>query len=886
MNATSQPLRHAPVIRALLAGFIWRHWLLQTKRCFLLLLLLAVGVASFFAIRLANRAAVSSFSSFTEAVTRQTDATLQAPAGFLPESILPNLRRSLKGTAVEIIPILELVAAPPRSSEDIEIGNRRSLSIVGLDLVALQNLQDREPKNHRWFDQNPANHTQPKTEQNGLWEILNQPNAVFCSHTLASKLGLKIGDKIPVVLNDRLLELHIRGFIPQREDQPAPPDNLLVMDLPALQKLANKTGLLERIEFLFPKDKPLPEHELLARIQTAAADSARLKTRESRKTAAEVMTQGFRLNLTILSLLALLVGVYLIFQTLDAAVVRRRSEIGTLRALGVTPWEIRATWLLEACGLGIVGGMAGIAGGWLLAQGAVRVVSKTVNALYYANNVNAAKLHWDEAALALILAAFASVFAGWIPAKKASVIPPAQLLAKGGAQPETAPASLWKGGLPLLLAALGLYQLPPLPLEGGGRFPLAGYLAALAAIVGGSIIAGELLRLVALLLRPAARHNPSLQLASSHLRRPTSRHRWAVAGLLCAVAMTGGMTILVSSFEKSVSRWIQQTLQADLYLTSDANQTATSYNRIPEVTWRAILQNSDVVEADVALILPLELAKGPVRLVGSDLAFSQRRNQFTWLVPPKNDALFRPSENATLCIVSEAFTERFGVKPGDLISVPSPSGVHQMEIAGVYSDYGDEKGVIMMQREHLAAWHGTQEASTLSVVVREGVNPLQLQAQLRTDFPGLAILTNSHLRNEVMRIFRQTFAITYALEAIGVIVAVAGLGITLASILLERKAELSILRSLGMTPRSVAHATAMEGCGIALCASLGGVAASLGLGAILIFVVNKQTFGWTLQPQIPSDTLAALCALVVASGTLTAWCVGRWGSSLPSDRVA
>lgn len=890
---TSRPRNAAQsaVVRTIFSRIIWRHWKQETRRSLLLLILLAIGVAAFFSIRLANRAAVASFASFTNVVTKQTDAILAAPVGNLSDSILEELGSALKGSGVEIIPILELVAATPRPSEETKLNSRPPITLLGLDLIALQNLADTEEQDRKWFTQTKpvsANQsTEPQAAPNDLWRILNQPNAVFCSETMAREDSLNVGSNVSVVLNEKQLELEICGIIPSRSDQPAVPKNLLIVDLPVLQHLAGKQGQLDRIEFLFPAavKGTATAQSLIDKIEKVAGERGRVKTPESRRETAAVMTQGFQLNLTILSLLALLVGIYLIFQSLDASVVRRRSEIATLRALGVTPREILYAWVLESLFLGIAGGVVGTFGGWLLAQGAVRVVSTTVNALYYATNVTAAELHFGETLLAISAAIACSMLAGWHPASRAALTPPAQLLTRGMDAKEPEPqlrAIVW--GTPLFLAAIGLALLPPITLKGGGHFPLGGYLSALFGILGGGIITGELLQALGFIAAPLTKTSASIKLGNSHISQPTGRHRWAVAALLCAVAMTGGMIILVASFEKSVSLWIQHTLQADLYVTSDANQTATSYNRIPEATWSAIVTNPAVSDSDVALILPAELPKGTVRLMGTNLAFYERHNQFTWLQKPTDQRIYQTADNAVLCIVSEAFTERFGSRVGESLELPTPLGKQTLTIAGIYSDYGDEKGVIMVDRVHLSRWMNTTDASTLSLIASPGTDPLRLQSELRQRHPGLAVITNSHLRNEVMRIFRQTFAITYALEGIGILVSLVGLGTTLASILLERKNELTTLRSLGMTPEHIALATAWEGAAIAFCGAFGGLLMSVGLGAVLIYVVNKQTFGWTLQPVVPLGPLLALVCGVVLCGSVTAWCVGRWGSNLPADR--
>lgn len=239
------------------------------------------------------------------------------------------------------------------------------------------------------------------------------------------------------------------------------------MDLPALQTLSEKEGRLDRVEFLLDREtrlNPARAQRTLSALAHTLASFGDVRTPESRRAAAEVMTRGFRLNLTILSLIALLVGLYLIFQALDAAVIKRRTEIGILRALGVTAEEIRWAWLWEALLLGMAGGSVGVFGGWALAQGTVRAVSQTVNTLYYASNATAAALSPDEALGALLLAVISSLAAGWLPAKRAAALPPAQLWAQGadGAVPSDRHAAhRWIPGALLAVGAGALAFVRP-----------------------------------------------------------------------------------------------------------------------------------------------------------------------------------------------------------------------------------------------------------------------------------------------------------------------------------------------------------------------------------------------------------------------------------------
>ncbi len=908
MKSASTPPASASVVGMLLRQFTLRHWRQQPVRALLLLLLLSLGVAVFLSIRLANRAAVASFTSFAEVLTQQTDATLAAPAGALPESLLDELRFKLsaKGSdplgAVELVPVVETVCAPPRSGDNAQIGARATFTLLGVDLVALQNLAAQDKLERRWLSQrsersggqsNDKSSAQVDSNEQGggdsFWKLLGRDDALFCSAAFAERSGLKVGERLALVINERAVELEIVGMIPGRADQPEAPASLLVMDLPGLQRLSGKDGRIDRVECVFPPSarQGASRTILLKRLEEIVGTRARVRTTESRRVAAEVMTRGFRLNLTILSLLALLVGLYLIFQALDAAVVRRRGETAVLRALGVRDSEVRRAWLWEAALLGVGGGVVGVLGGWALAQGTVRAVSQTVNALYYANNTQAAGLHIGEALSAFVLSVGCSVLAGWLPAKRAASTPPAQLWAQGtGAAPVASKLTAPSVGWGMLAVAMGMAFCPPLPLSGGTRFALAGYLSALIGVVGAGIVAGDALRIAARLTARFSKNSAAAQLANSHLRAPTNRHRWAAAGLLCAVSMTGGMAVLVGSFELSVSDWIGHLLQADIYVTSDANQAATAYNRLPAAAWKALTSHPDVADWDALLMFPVELPQGSIRLAGTNLDFYHRHNQFSWLKPPLDSAIFDPTLNASLCVISESFAERFHSRRGDTLYLPTPSGERVLQVAAIYTDYGDDQGIVMVDRRHLQEWFHTSEVSTLSLTLRSGADPEAVRARIGAEYRGLAVFTNGHLRGEVMRIFRQTFAITYALEAIGVVVALAGLGITLASILAERRAELTTLRALGMSRNGIAKVAAWEGALLACGGTFGGLVTSFGLGALLVFVINKQTFGWTLQLAIPLKALFLLGLVVPACGAAVAWGVGRASADLPADREA
>ena len=344
------------------------------------------------------------------------------------------------------------------------------------------------------------------------------------------------------------------------------------------------------------------------------------------------------------------------------------------------------------------------------------------------------------------------------------------------------------------------------------------------------------------------------------------------------------MIILVASFEATMRGWINTTFQADLYVSSDGAQNASTQNRISPATWRAVTAHPLVAEANVMQSAAIQIGGVSTMLVGVDLEFARRHPNLLWREPPLSENIFDFKQNENLALISESFSERFRVRRGESVNIPAPDGEKHLVIAGVFSDYGNERGSLIVERRHFAAWFGDELATSLIIMTQTNVAPETVQAELTAKFPGLAILTNRYLRSEILRIFRQTFSVTYALELIGIIVAVIGLGMTLSSILLDRRGELTTLRALGWRRREMALATAVEGALLSVCGVVVGMVVSLGLGWILIYVINKQSFGWTLQFAIPWLPLAALGLLVIGAGTVVAYFVGRWGSGLPADR--
>ncbi|MGH8020852.1 MAG: ABC transporter permease, partial [Opitutaceae bacterium] len=587
-KTTTHAARFAPegLSGTLWTRFTWRHARAAPGQTLLLVAILSLGVAVYMSIRLANRAAVSGFEQFTAAVTGGSDFILAPAAGGFREQWLREIRERLGVEPVEIIPILEAGGPRPQRAGEAVTG-REAFRLLGIDLVAAANFLQRRDVSGSYFAKNEEETDAARAgaaTPPGLMETMSDPRRVWISQALAARDRIQILDTIEIVINDTITTLSVAGFIPEAGGLPRPGLTLMVTDLPALQEIAGRSGEVDRVEIIVPRGARLNERRAEARavLEDASAGRWLVQTPASRRATGEAMTAAFRLNLTVLSLIALLVGMLLIVQALDGAVVRRRQEIAVLRSLGVESGTIQRAWLVEAATIGLVAGVCGTLLGWAAAQLTVRLVARTVDALYFENTVTAAGLRPAELFAGVVLGMAASVVAGWIPARAAASIPPAQLLARGHVASGMAVLRRKLPALALLGLGLLLAQLPPLQLGGGARFPLAGYLAALCGILGAGMLAGMMFGPLATAGRALGRRHATARVALGHIRHPAGRARLAVAGLVTAVGMSAGMIVLVGSFEKTVRGWIANNLRADLFIASDGAQNASSKNWIRE----------------------------------------------------------------------------------------------------------------------------------------------------------------------------------------------------------------------------------------------------------------------------------------------------------------
>jgi putative ABC transport system permease protein len=842
-----------------------------------LLAIVALGVAVFFSVRLSNRAAVSGFQLFTQSISGGSDLIVTGAGGTLPADQLSELREMLNPLPILLLPVVEGTATLPGTGESADDFDARQVPVIGMDLLAVRNLAyARKTPRYEPFENQ-------KTEAISL----GSADEVYLTESLAIRLRVQQGDGIEVILGDQLRELRVAAVLIPDAFQSGKSEELLIMDLPALQVLLAQETQVDRVEVVIPEGarSDALRSETIERLSQLDPAHWSWSTTDSQRNSAQTMTAAFRLNLTILSGLSLLVGIYLIIQAMEAAVIRRRQEIGILLSMGYEPRWIRQVWLVESLLLGVAGSSVGLAAGWILAQGAVRAVAQTVNALYV--NTTAQAAAWDpgEAGLAFGLGVAATVVAGIMPARDAAATPPVHVMRQegrgGGIRLLDAP----RLGLVLLVVGGIFCLVPAVTLAPGVRFPLGGYLAALFWLVGAAILSSNLLRFVPRIFRRAMARSAVWRVAASQCRRPTGRQKLTIAGLVVAVGMAAGMEILTHSFERTVSGWIIRSLQADLFVAVKGIENASNRNKISEDIWSSLAEDPAVAQVEIGHFFQIQFQGSPTMLMGFRSTEPWADNHIIWESRPvETVVLDRPlADNLWPALVSESFSVRYRIGRGDEVLIPTPSGERRFRILGVYADYGNERGALQMDGALVSQWFNDRRAVNLAATLHSDADPDRVAARWAVEYPGLAVRTNRTLREEVLTIFHQTFAVTHALKAIGISVAISGLALALFSLLMDRREELVTLREMGFRRRGIMGAVTLEGLFLSLIGLVGGLGLSIALGYLLIYVINKQSFGWTLAYAVPLSGLATLSVGVLVAATLTSLGIGRWAARLKGE---
>ncbi len=803
----------------LLARLVIRPMWREPVRTLLTTLAVALGVGVVIAIDLAGQSAAGSFHSSLESLAGKKDLAITATGG-LDENLLGKL-----------VQLPYAFVFTPRIEDFASInGKGEALPFIGLDLIADHQGETAAPD---------------LSSADPIW--------------VGSAVGLHPGERVNLLINDALHAFTVEGIIKARPGEIGE-NNVIVTDIGLAQEVTGKIGKLDSIDVTLPPGQSIDYWRTLLQQQLPASVSISpqgARTDENRK-----MLAAFRWNLRVLSYIALLVGAFLIYNTISISVVRRRNEIGIARALGATRNMVLGAFVAEVLFFAFVGSLLGVVMGRLMAVVAVKLVGTTVESLYVTSQSAPVALTWSATLNGIGIGFMVSLLASLAPAFEAAHVPPVEAMARGREEYVTAVRSRRTifYALALLIAAAAFSQLPPVD-----RQPVFAYIAVLFLVAG---TAAAIPNLVCGFANIASQTIEKLLgvealLAMRALRASLGRTSVLTAALATAVAMSASVGIMVGSFRETVSVWMNSELKADFYLRPAGSAAADRHPTMSASIADAIERLPGVAIVDRFRAYPITYEGLPATLAGGESASATR------FLPGENrKAILAKLPTGNYAVVSEPFANKHNVHIGSILSIPLAGAIRRFHVLGIYYDYSTERGFIILDRHTLLKYLPDPAASNLAVYLKSGADANAVRRGIDDTIAGraIAVFSNAKLRQGAIEIFDRTFRITYALEAVAIFVAVMGIAGALLALVIDRRREFALLRFLGAAQGQVRRVILCEAGLLGLLSNAIGLALGTVLSLILIFVINKQSFGWTIQFHWPAALLLlALTGIYIAT---------------------
>jgi putative ABC transport system permease protein len=794
---------------------------------------IALGVALGYGVHLVNRTAVADVAAAVRSLAGEADLEVRGARSGFPETLYPRIAQ-LPGVAVAS-PALELQAGIA--------GGERVITLTGIDILRAALLQ-------------------PQLVAEDRGELL-APDRVFLSAAAADSLGLGKGDELQLVSGQQTIKFKVAGIASSLRGISA------LTDIATAQWRFGRLGELNRIDVrLKPGADP---QQALGRIRELLPPGVHATSLSSLEEASGYPSRSYRVNMNVLAMVALFTGGFLVFSAQALEMARRRGEHALLRVLGLKRPQLTRLVLAEAALLGAIGALLGLALGYAMALAAVRAAGADLGAGMFGGVSTEVRLSIEGAAAYFVAGVGVALLGAFLPALDAARTPPARALKAGDEQTLFERVTpLWPGLL-LLAAGAALSRLGSVD-----GLPVFGYAAIACLLLGSIALVPRIAQAVfALLPLPS---NPALALALGQLRSAPGQAAVSLAAIVASFSLMAAMAIMVASFRESVHEWLEAVLPAELYFRTthagDTAQLAAGFEErvraLPQVARAEFLRSGRLL---------LDPARPPLVLVARDRA----ERAF----PAIGRRYERKTGDPTGVWVSEAVADLYGFAPGQRLELPILGRNHPVVVAGIFRDYARQHGAVLIDRADYVALTGDRTVNDGALWLSPGTSAAAATDALRA-LPGGAQLDISdpgEIRDVSMRIFDRSFAVTYAMEAVAFLVGLFGLSSSLGAIVLARRREFGVLRHLGLTRAQIRIMLAAEGGLLALVGAAAGLAAGAAISLVLVYVVNRQSFHWSMELHPPYLLLLSLTGILIGLAVLTAVISGREATGMGPVRA-
>ncbi len=785
---------------------------------------IACGVAAAIGMALSAGSALSSFAKAVEFLRGKSTHVIARPAGPMDETAIKDL---MVDPAVE--------AFSPVLDRQVRLESGHTVRLLGIDPFL-----DRVIRPQLEYTRSNRDRTR---RQSQFVDFLQSERSVLVESGLAAQLGVRTGGAVPTPRGN----LHVLGLFPNPSGEP-----LLLMDIAHAQDLFGLSGHIDRVDLIL-RDEPA--------FRARWSEGYRIQSHKQRKETFVAMLAAFRLNLEALSLLALFVGVFLIYNTSMFAVVSRRRDVGILRSLGTYRKEIVAAFLVEIMLFGIVGGAFGGALGYLLSRFLTNLLGDTITNLYFFLRPAAPAWSGWIVPAGAFLGCGASLLGGFLPLQELVRLDPVETLSGRTADRTTEKQMQHVALVGLCVIVLGIILLLMSFLH-----VYVGFAGIFVFLLGITLITGALLIFIGRPLKWFLYKLGGLpgKIAAGNIRQNLGRTSVAVSAFMIALALSIGLGAMIGSFRQSLLWWMNTQLRADLYIST------VSDTHVPEEFYREISAIPGVTGVDPFRNVQVTYKDTQISITAIDASVLQRHTHFGWLRGGNEnwDGVKRGA-----VIVSESFSRRFRIKEGHTVTLEGVNGPETLKVEAVFYDYTTEHGLIMMDRTTYLRIFNDRTINSLGIFIDPG-NPNRQEifeeVRRRAGLIGLPVLTQNQLQGNILTLFDSTFAVTRSMRIMAIIVAFFGISGALLTLFIERRRDFGIYRALGFSTFQIAVMTLLEGLAMGVVSFLFSTVTGTAVAIMLIKVINLRSFNWTIfyypewQPYFLTGAVA-LCASIGAA---------------------
>ncbi|MBN2372919.1 ABC transporter permease [bacterium] len=860
---------------------------------------ICLGVAVFVAIEIANQSTLASFKKSFDSIAGKSTIQIDGGETGVHEGVM---------TALMDVPGVILAAPVVQAYPMIGETGGEIILVQGVDLLREDKV--REYKTEKDYKRDSVDNAKPlhspkQTAERSLEEKqdhtslnsddsklsasgdtqlkgLIDPDTIAISRSFAQRNGLKTGDSLMLKYNQSEREMVIKAILEDEGPALAMGGNFAIMDIANAQEAFDKIGYLDRIDIVSSSDFSV--EEVIRNIKTRISPGLDVKRPEMRNRQIENIIASFQINLRILSYIAILVGIFLIYNTLGASVEKRRQEVAILRSLGASKAQIYGMILQEATILGLIGSSIGVALGLALAKSALSLVSRTVTSIYLLTAVNEITLTRGTVALSMFIGIACTVLSSFIPARRASRIRPHIVIGMYASNSENRPtASLWRYGFLSILffiVAVTFYR------AGMSRSnPASGYAAALFTILGFTCITPGFTNALVRLLGPVIERIFGIpgKFSIQNILRSISRVSVTTAALMASLAMLISIAIMVESFRETVYMWTVQTLKADLYITTTIRFARGTDDRLRAQVRDIVEGIKGVAQTGPYRFININYGESKIGLASNDFEVFKKQGGI-WFKSGDVQKILEEARAKDGVLISENMELKYGLKHGDSVTLDTPSGIMSFLIYGIYYDYSNDLGVVLMDTGLYKRVWKEDYISTLGVFLEKGAGIEDVASNIKKALGAsdyLLVMRGQELRDRAMSTFRQTFLIFFALEIIAMLVALLGITNSLMISVMHRQREIAVLRSIGATKGQIQRMIVIEAATMGLTGNILGIFAGVSVSLIMIFVITRQSFGWSIKYNLHLPNLVMSIGPVLLVSVLAGYIPARKAAGIP-----